>query len=88
MPRPILEAEGDRSWSVAIDGRVVARGEARDVLSDVDALQAAGLVPLPAVAIALELERSGLAVLGCPLTPDELVHSSGVTDWMLFLSRA
>ena len=27
MPRPILEAEGDRSWSVAIDGRVVARGD-------------------------------------------------------------
>ena len=26
MPRPVLEAEGDREWEVALDGRLVARG--------------------------------------------------------------
>ncbi len=26
MPRPILEAEGDREWEVALDGRVLAKG--------------------------------------------------------------
>ncbi len=26
LPRPVLEAEGDREWEVALDGRVVGRG--------------------------------------------------------------
>ena len=26
MPRPVLEAEGDRDWEVALDGRILAKG--------------------------------------------------------------
>ena len=56
------------------DGRVLAEGAPREVLTDAGLLKSAGLLPPLTVSICNELASRGVKMERCPLTAEELVE--------------
>lgn len=71
-PREALEA--DRVY-VLQGGRMAACGTPREILTDAEALEKAGLEAPPAVALYRELRAAGIDLGRCPLTERELADA-------------
>ena len=56
------------------EGRVMAQGTAREILTDRDLLAEAGLLPPLPVQIYYDLKEEGIILERCPLTGEELVE--------------
>ena len=56
------------------EGRVLACGSPRAILTDVDLMKAAGLLPPLPVRLYHDLQQAGIYLNNCPLTDEELVE--------------
>jgi energy-coupling factor transport system ATP-binding protein len=68
------EAVGADTVYIMKDGKVIGKGEPREVFRDVDTLHASGLTPPFAVRMYYALKEKGVDLGDCPLTPKELVE--------------
>lgn len=69
----IEEAVNSDTVVIMDDGRIIAKGEPRKILTNKSLLNSAGLTPPMPVSIYYDLMEKGIKLSDCPLTNEELV---------------